>query len=68
MMLRDHKRAATWLQKVRDFPALTEEDKQVNDSHSIISVCLIFFRCVMQMFDLAQVHKEALDLLKKLKG
>ncbi|XP_056593828.1 regulator of microtubule dynamics protein 1 [Triplophysa dalaica] len=42
MMLRDHKRAATWLQKVRDFPALTEEDKQV--------------------------HKEALDLLKKLKG
>ncbi|XP_016429648.1 regulator of microtubule dynamics protein 1-like, partial [Sinocyclocheilus rhinocerous] len=40
MMLRDVKRAALWLTKARDYPAVTEEDKQV--------------------------HKEALELLKKL--
>lgn len=42
MMLRDDEHAATWLRKACDYPALTDEDKQV--------------------------RKEALDLLKKLKG
>uniref|UniRef100_A0A671MIY0 Regulator of microtubule dynamics protein 1 n=1 Tax=Sinocyclocheilus anshuiensis TaxID=1608454 RepID=A0A671MIY0_9TELE len=42
MMLRDVKPAALWLTKARDYPAVTEEDKQV--------------------------HKEALELLKKLDG
>ncbi|XP_060778492.1 regulator of microtubule dynamics protein 1 [Neoarius graeffei] len=42
MMLQDQEKAVLWLNKARDYPAITEEDKQV--------------------------HKEALDLLKKLKG
>ncbi|XP_055038607.1 regulator of microtubule dynamics protein 1 [Misgurnus anguillicaudatus] len=42
MKLGDRERAALWLQKAHDYPALTEEDKEV--------------------------HKEALDLLKKIKG
>lgn len=42
MKLGDRERAALWLQKAQDYPALTEEDKEV--------------------------HKEALDLLKKIKG
>ncbi|XP_067234289.1 regulator of microtubule dynamics protein 1 isoform X2 [Chanodichthys erythropterus] len=42
MMLKDVQRAALWLTKARDYPAVTEEDKQV--------------------------HKEALELLKKLNG
>uniref|UniRef100_A0A673LHF3 Regulator of microtubule dynamics protein 1 n=1 Tax=Sinocyclocheilus rhinocerous TaxID=307959 RepID=A0A673LHF3_9TELE len=35
MMLRDVKRAALWLTKARDYPAVTEEDKQVR-KHSQI--------------------------------
>ncbi|XP_015458304.3 regulator of microtubule dynamics protein 1 isoform X2 [Astyanax mexicanus] len=42
MMLKDQDKALLWLHKARDYPAITEEDKQV--------------------------HKEALDLLKKLGG
>lgn len=42
MMLGDRERAALWLQKAHDYPALTEEDKEV--------------------------HKESLNLLKKIKG
>ncbi|CAM4724544.1 hypothetical protein PO909_017631 [Leuciscus waleckii] len=42
VMLRDVQRAALWLTRARDYPAVTEEDKQV--------------------------HKEALELLKKLNG
>lgn len=68
VMLRDDERAAVWLRKACDFPVLTEEDKQVNSSHPFISVCFRFYGFVMLIFDRAQVHKEALDLLKKLKG
>lgn len=31
MMLKDVQRAALWLTKARDYPAVTEEDKQVHD-------------------------------------
>uniref|UniRef100_A0A672NX61 Regulator of microtubule dynamics protein 1 n=1 Tax=Sinocyclocheilus grahami TaxID=75366 RepID=A0A672NX61_SINGR len=36
MMLSDVKRAALWLAKARDYPAVTEEDKQVH-KHSLIT-------------------------------
>ncbi|MCI4374834.1 hypothetical protein PGIGA_G00010590 [Pangasianodon gigas] len=42
IMLKDQEKALLWLKKARDYPAITDEDKQV--------------------------HKEALDLLKKLNG
>ncbi|XP_030624037.1 regulator of microtubule dynamics protein 1 [Chanos chanos] len=42
MMLKDQEKAILWLRKAKDYPAHTDEDKQV--------------------------HKEAADLLKKLKG
>ncbi|TSQ81024.1 Regulator of microtubule dynamics protein 1 [Bagarius yarrelli] len=42
MMLKDQEKALLWLHKARDYPAVTEEDKEV--------------------------HKEAVDLLRKLNG
>lgn len=43
MMLRDAERAALWLTKARDCPAVTEEDKQVH-KHSLISVRFMLYR------------------------
>ncbi|RXN14897.1 regulator of microtubule dynamics 1 [Labeo rohita] len=69
-MLSDVKRATLWLTKARDYPAVTEEDKQVC-KQSLITVSFIRFivyGSVIFMFGPMQVHKEALELLKKLGG
>lgn len=66
MMLRDEERAALWLTKARDYPAVTEEDKQVHKHSLIRFIRYIICRGVIFSFDPVQVHKEALELLKKL--
>ncbi len=68
VMLRDAERAALWLTKARDYPAVTEEDKQVHKQFGLRFICYIVCRGVMFTFGSMQVHKESLELLKKLNG
>lgn len=43
MMLKDVQGAALWLTKARDYPAVTEEDKQVHN-HTFISHIYLLYR------------------------
>lgn len=42
MMLKDVQQAALWLTKARDYPAVTEEDKQVHNHTFISHIYLLY--------------------------
>lgn len=62
--MNDQQKAQLWLNKAKDYPAHTLEDKEVR----LVWLWPRFTRVYveLQMLVSLQVHKEAVDLLKKL--
>lgn len=75
MAMKDKEKAVLWLRKARDYPPHTEEDKEVTcntrDTVSldigVFIICSLYSLSYFFLLSL-QVHKESLELLKKLNG
>lgn len=69
MAMKDKERALLWLRKAKDYPARTQEDKEVHSRTKphVIGVCVnVAAGLCMAIFVCFQAHKEAVELLKKL--
>lgn len=67
MAMKDRLKSLLWLSKAKDYPARTEEDKEVTHSRAK-QILTGLYPHVYVYFVCLQAHKEAVELLKKLGG